>query len=166
MERYEYFNDQVGIMTHHDAITGTSMNAVALDYNERMWNAIRFNKQTYMEAINEKIEAEFGITHKNQWQTCLEFNSTTTECSIENVQSFFGEIGASKGNVSFAVHNPTDIARKQIKIKVDEFKYGVEYFGLYGLEKANFEIICNSLIDCTLIIDITIPARGVAYLKL
>jgi len=64
MERYEYFNDQLGILTHHDAITGTSVNYVARDYSERIWNAIGFNKQTYVEAIEEFLKKETGYSHQ------------------------------------------------------------------------------------------------------
>jgi len=47
--------DQVGILQHHDAVTGTCNNATCNDYRYRIFKGISENNAVYTERIAKKV---------------------------------------------------------------------------------------------------------------
>ena len=43
--------DTMGILQHHDAVTGTAKQAVANDYNRRLYEAMDFNNKHYNKLV-------------------------------------------------------------------------------------------------------------------
>ena len=82
--------DVLGIVQHHDAITGTAKQAVADDYNLKVYKAITDNDVVYKKSL--------GL---DNWMTCNRTNATYKECPISNFDT-------SK-TTYVAVHNPSNI---------------------------------------------------------
>lgn len=54
--------DALGILQHHDAITGTAKQAVADDYNKRLYVAMQTNNKQYDKLVNDRIQTETSFT--------------------------------------------------------------------------------------------------------
>ena len=105
---HDDFTDQLGIMTHHDAVTGTADKVTVEDYSARLHNIITKDRKVYSKYIGKQIKDLTGITFSDEWLSCFRENSTYYDCPITEEHSYF----------SVAVHNPADIEQKFIKIAV------------------------------------------------
>ena len=54
IQNKEIMLNAIGIMQHHDAITGTAKQAVANDYHRILTSAMNQNNKLYAELIGEK----------------------------------------------------------------------------------------------------------------
>ena len=54
--------DALGILQHHDAITGTAKQAVANDYNKRLYVAMQRNNEQYDKLVHDRIQTETSFT--------------------------------------------------------------------------------------------------------
>jgi len=66
--------DVVGIVMHHDAVTGTAKQAVADDYNRRIFEGLGAVNPVYAGVI-EDLAKSAGIK-ANEWSWCFRSNST------------------------------------------------------------------------------------------
>ena len=60
------FQDVLGVMMHHDAITGTSTGYVAEDYERMMSLAIKNNTVIWENALIEYFKSYYDINIKNE----------------------------------------------------------------------------------------------------
>lgn len=60
MAQKEQLLDTIGIVQHHDAVTGTAKQAVSNDYKLRISNSIASNRPVYGELVSEKLHKMTG----------------------------------------------------------------------------------------------------------
>ena len=53
--------ENLSVLQHHDAVTGTSKQFVADDYVKKLWNGMQANTETYEEAMADAIKRDTGI---------------------------------------------------------------------------------------------------------
>ena len=100
IQNKEIMLDAIGIMQHHDAITGTAKQAVADDYHRILKSAMHQNNILYAELIGEKakkagIDTDESTLH---WKACEIISSEKpVDCSIDHKISMI------------ALHNPATI---------------------------------------------------------
>ena len=68
LEASELMMDAVGILQHHDAVTGTAKQAVADNYNELLFLANAINGEQYNAAVGGIIKGETGLD--GVWRQC------------------------------------------------------------------------------------------------
>jgi hypothetical protein len=109
--------DAMGIMQHHDAITGTAKQHVSDDYTRILYNAIDRNNIIYEEMMNDHT-FKLADIKADRWFQCFKTNSTWLDCPLANYNA---------GNVTFLVnvHNPTLDYMQYQRIKVPHDKYRV-----------------------------------------
>jgi hypothetical protein len=99
-----YELDQVGIMQHHDAVTGTCNNATCNDYRWRIFNAISENNQVYTDRIRDKIEGMTTHRLTEDLSQCVKSNTTYKDCPTANLQ-----IG---DKMAVVAHNPSSLSQR------------------------------------------------------
>ena len=118
--------DALGIAQHHDAITGTGVQAVADDYAHRLFEAMEANKKTYSQVIGDKI----GLDGLMQ---CYATNSTYLDCPIAN----YAQEEGYKMNI--AVHNPSTVDMTSARIAVPHGHFDV----VQGENKLDAYVVCH-----------------------
>lgn len=97
--------EQVSTYLHHDGITGTEKQFVALDYTRRLGQAIEQSRYAYASLLAQDVEAHSGISlSKIELCTTWSQNETAAVCPI----SFSDHRKAD--NFLVIVHNPASIA--------------------------------------------------------
>lgn len=148
--------DAVGILQHHDAITGTAKQAVADNYEQILSKANAINDVQYCSIIGEQVEAMTQL--KGEWHQCERMNFTFS------------------GNEMYvAVHNPASIAQKYVEIDIP-VKQNVSYKLLgWSDESGDFDVSIPQRVvprldveahGNTLIADLEVPAHSVRVAKL
>ena len=92
--------DAMGVMQHHDAITGTARQAVADSYMTLLTNARETNDKLYAELVGEK-SAKAGLDSNLEWSTCQISSTTPVDCGLETSDE-------AKSYV-ITVHNPSTV---------------------------------------------------------
>ena len=102
--------DVVGVVQHHDGITGTGKQHTADDYVHRIFKGIEATNPVYSDVI-DKIAKSAGIEAEN-WSWCQRQNGTWEDCPI-------AEYALSQDvTMVVSVHNPANLAMKTVEIKV------------------------------------------------
>lgn len=71
----------MGIMQHHDAITGTAKQAVADRYAQILDDAVTQNNDLYSSLVGDKATAA-GLDASLKWSTCTVTSTTPIDCGI------------------------------------------------------------------------------------
>ena len=126
LESKDQMMDALGINQHHDAITGTGVQAVANDYALRLFEAMESNKYTYSQVIGDKVGLE-GLVQ------CFASNSTYLDCPIAN----YAQDEDYKMNV--VVHNPSTVDMTSARIAVPHGHFDV----MQGEKKLSAYVVCH-----------------------
>ena len=60
--------DAIGINSHHDAVSGTSKQAVVNDYIQKLYEAMTQNNEVYNRAISNTLFKNTGLISNEDWQ--------------------------------------------------------------------------------------------------
>ena len=78
---YEMLN-AIGIMNHHDAITGTATLPVSKEYAVIMTDAVQYNKGLYSHLIGEQSQ-KAGFNEETEWDACTVSTTESVNCGID-----------------------------------------------------------------------------------
>lgn len=73
--------DALGIMQHHDAITGTAKQAVANRYEQILDDAVTQNNQLYASLVGEKATSA-GLDSTLEWSACTLTSTSPVDCGL------------------------------------------------------------------------------------
>lgn len=112
--------EAMGVLQHHDAVTGTSRTHVAWDYQRRLSEAIASSDELYTSLMNEYQSKQLGLdSNSTQWERCTLENSTYHDCPINKTVD-------SDAFIMVAIHNPGEARHHFITLKVPHANIGVE----------------------------------------
>lgn len=159
--------DTIGIIQHHDAVTGTAKQRVADDYNKRVHDALTVNDVVYGDLIADKVAQDTGLSSPDQWLTCERTNATYKACPITNYASDYNT------TMTVAVHNPSSIDMNEVSILVPHGYFAVSKFVNNGFESIKSSVACHEdtyengkpVDNCRLLAAVKVPANGFAYLQ-
>lgn len=97
--------DVVGVIQHHDGITGTGKQHTADDYTKRIFKGLEAVNPVYADVIADLANGA-GIQAED-WQWCSRTNSTYLDCPISNQDP-------SNIKMIVAVHNPANLAMEEV----------------------------------------------------
>ena len=129
--------DALGIVQHHDGLSGTAKQHVADDYNYRLYSAMNSNNAVYATLIDQLMEAQTTVS-ASSWQWCSSTNGTYIDCPVSNY--------ATQNHI-VVVHNPSFNDQSYVKLKVQISNYNVSVWD-YDAQKFNditqngAEVIC------------------------
>jgi lysosomal alpha-mannosidase len=114
----DQMTDVVGIVQHHDGVTGTGKQHVANDYAKRVFKGIEATNTVYADII-KRLASTAGVNAQD-WTWCRRQNGTWQDCPIASYSSDFTMV--------VATHNPSNLALKTIELKVPHGNFIVEQF--------------------------------------
>jgi len=127
----------MGIVQHHDAVTGTARSRVAADYARRVTSAIDSNNVEYTKRIAEAAFLDTGLEmNPSEWRWCNRLNGTFVDCPIND---YFGK---DQFFVTLALHNPSTAYQKYTAIRVPNGKYDVKG---WNKDTASFDTVPSSI---------------------
>jgi hypothetical protein len=76
--------DQMGVVQHHDAVTGTAKQYVSNDYSFNLYKAEENSKSIYKKYLQDVVKKQYGIEIKSELLTCVGGvqNDTVKDCPI------------------------------------------------------------------------------------
>ncbi len=110
--------DVVGVVQHHDGVTGTGKQHVADDYAKRVFKGIEATNSVYADIIG-KLASTAGVNGEN-WSWCQRQNGTWQDCPIASFTSDYTMV--------IATHNPSNLLMQTFELKVPHGNFIVEKF--------------------------------------
>jgi len=131
--------DVIGVLQHHDAVTGTGKQHVSDNYRKKIHDGIEANNQQYSQMIAQAAE-NAGIS-ADSWTWCLRTNSTYADCPIAE--------HSDNSTFVVAVHNPAMISMQMISIPVKHGNYKVSSYNsknnkFDSLKESHYSILCKT----------------------
>jgi hypothetical protein len=74
----------MGVVQHHDAVTGTAKQYVSNDYSYNLYKAEENSKSIYKKYLQDVVKKQYGIEIKSELLTCVggAQNDTVKDCPI------------------------------------------------------------------------------------
>jgi hypothetical protein len=127
--------DVVGIVQHHDAITGTAKQHVANNYAQRISQGMGVANPVYASVI-DKVAQTTGLDSA-QWQRCARQNGTYLDCPIADYAQ------SQSYSMIVATHNPSTLFMDNNEIKVPHGHFTVEQWQDDSWTSVPASVICN-----------------------
>ncbi|XP_017099273.3 lysosomal alpha-mannosidase-like [Drosophila bipectinata] len=109
-EDLEYLREIMGVMQHHDAITGTEKQAVSNDYDRLLYDAILGGANTAADALRKLTDQPNG-----EFESCLNLNISVCAFTAENAD-----------NLVVTLYNPlAHTSTQYVRVPVKNAKYEV-----------------------------------------
>jgi hypothetical protein len=108
----------MGILQHHDAVTGTAKQAVAENYNSRIFRGMTAVNNVLVKSLDEYVKQVMPTIQTNgPWTWCVRENSTYLDCPVaeQNIES----------NITIAAYNPAATPMDFVSIILKSYKYSV-----------------------------------------
>ncbi|XP_051165376.1 lysosomal alpha-mannosidase [Leptopilina boulardi] len=86
-EKINKFREAMGIMQHHDAVTGTEKQHVANDYSRILSNSMRDGNKLSADALRNMMKKDENTEKKVEFHSCLQLNISSCE-HTENNKNF------------------------------------------------------------------------------
>lgn len=131
LDAKEALMEEMGIMQHHDAATGTARIYVANDYNKRLHAAMEKMYTAYSH-VADIFSPNFEV---DKWEWCQRLNGTYLDCPIAD--------RTDKNFVLFA-HNPSQTPVEYLRVKTSHGHYDVVEYVNDAPVKLPAEAICIS----------------------
>ena len=112
-------NDALGLMQHHDAISGTDSQFVASDYQFRLEKSMQTAEAPYQKLIQSEFERITGQKSNKDLLTCLNSqNDTVLDCPISKNPDL---------PMTVIVHNPSSLVMNQfVRLRLPSNLYKVQ----------------------------------------
>jgi hypothetical protein len=163
-------SDDLGVLQHHDAVSGTAKQQVADDYNKKLFTGMNQNNAVYNKFIGQKVEKEMAHKSNETWTQCFRSNSTYLDCPIS---AYYNE--SAPYTMSVAVQNPSTVDLQEAKIAVPHGKYDVKVFDKSSqkFEDASSQVSCQTdtldlgrnIESCFLTVPVKTDAKSVSLLQ-
>jgi len=109
--------DVMGILQHHDAVSGTAKQAVADDYAWRLFVGVENNNEQYFDVLTERVSAMTGgASPSDGWYQCFRTNSTYLDCPVASMFN---------GSMNVAVQNPSTVDMLAVQFSMPKGTYKV-----------------------------------------
>ncbi|KAJ8675630.1 hypothetical protein QAD02_011416 [Eretmocerus hayati] len=113
----ELFREAMGVMQHHDAVTGTEKQHVADDYARLLFKSFSRGERSVSKALN-KLASKKDTPKSADFNTCLQLNVSSCDYSSENKKFVV------------TVYNPTSQPLSTyVRVPVSGLTYTVKDFG-------------------------------------
>lgn len=127
--------DALGIVLHHDAITGTGDQIVADDYSRRIAVAIEKNARVYHKHLANLIRTKTGYVSLKDWEQCTVTNATYLDCPIS-------ELHLNK-NMGVIVQNPSQVELNEVSFQVANGNIKVQAFNGKDMRDVEAYVVCS-----------------------
>lgn len=130
--------DVVGVVQHHDGVTGTGKQAVANDYSAKISKAIAASNPVYADVIDRLARSAGLESESGSWSWCQRQNGTYKDCPISDFAD------QTDFTMLVATHNPSGLAVKTVELKVPHGNFLVEKLNTaQEWVTADASVICN-----------------------
>lgn len=132
--------DQLSILQHHDAVTGTATQYVTLDYQYRLQKAQDISDITYKKEVINALKAYAGISVKDGTKSvkrCVgQQNATVSDCPV---------LYHSNKDFIVAVHNPrTKEHQGLLRILLPSLNYRAQIF---DIKSGTFKNVSSDILE-------------------
>jgi hypothetical protein len=113
--------DHMGILQHHDAVTGTAKQAVAENYNSRIFRGIQATNNVFVKSLDDYVKQVMPTIQTNvPWTWCVRDNSTYLDCPVSEQPA--------SANITIAAFNPAATPMDLVSIIVKTPHYSVQAY--------------------------------------
>ena len=150
----------MGILQHHDAVSGTEKQKVANDYIATALRTISKFQPLYRKIMKDQITKETGETiNENNIYFNMFWNETAAQTGVAT------SINNNK-TVMLTLYNSGPAQRRQIRIAVPA--HDLKVIG-WANEQIHGDVLCANTLDgnnCELVVTLSFPESGSTYLKI
>lgn len=156
----------LGIMQHHDAISGTAKQAVNDRYQKYLSDAVAQNNQFYAELIGQQAK-NAGLDESLDWSACNVSTLDPTACAV----------GANVGDITMvSAYNPSTVDQTMMRFGVPaEGAYKAYILNGQQWDLAESDLMCYTAVkndaattwyeSCELFVEGDVKAQGTTYVK-
>lgn len=166
-EKKQDLFDAMGVMQHHDAVTGCEKQAVADDYDRRLNKSVEVSGETYASIIGERA-SQAGLDDSLEWSKCTTSVNAPIDCKLTDSKDLKWMIAA---------HNPSTIDHRYVRLSAP---YSAAYKVFVIDENQEWkwtptDMLCFGATEndeaaeeyqtCELYVMVDVPAQGQAHIK-